>query len=525
MLNVEDGEGAGLAHALRAWLQAREGGPVELVETHLSCILLTPQWAYKLKKPVQLPFADFRTVAARRHFCEEELRLNQRLAPALYVAVLPVLGCVQAPRLAEADDPEGAAAAIDWVLRMRRFPAGAELDALVRAGRLEPAEVDAFALQLARFHMQAPVAPEGSEWGGAVQVAQSIHAVFDTLAPLMRAEEGARLAALRAWFERQQGALRAAWGTRRAGGHVRECHGDLHLANVVRLAEGITAFDCIEFSPALRWIDTLADAAFFSMDLHAHGRSDLAWRFWDGYLAATGDYAGLAVLRPYEVYRALVRAMAARLRAAQGGAHAAGPDYLACAEALAAATAPRLLITHGLSGSGKSTVAAALLQHGAIRLRSDVERKRLHGLAPLDRSAGSGLDLYTPAATERTLQHLAQQAGAALQAGYAVVVDATFLRRQDRDAFCALARRLRVPFTILHCHAPAAQLRDRLTHRQAAGTDPSEADGDVLVRQERSAEPLAPQERACALEVPTHKAWDAALLYRRWQAASRSPSS
>jgi hypothetical protein len=195
-------------------------------------------------------------------------------------------------------------------------------------------ELDAFAARLARFHAQAPVAGPDSDWGRPAQVGQAIADVLDQLAALLSGAEAARLAALRAWFGARQPALAGHWAARRAAGQVRECHGDLHLGNVVRIDGEITAFDCLEFSPALRWIDTLADAGFLTMDLHAHGRPDLAWRFLDAYLAASGDYAGLAVLRPYEVYRALVRALVARLRASQGAAQ--GPDYLACAERLAA---------------------------------------------------------------------------------------------------------------------------------------------------------------------------------------------
>ena len=515
---IDADESADLAAALCRALGVAEGGPVEHVQTHLSHLLLTPTHAYKLKKPLHLPFADFRTLQARRHFCGEELRLNQRLAPMLYRDILPVVGSAKAPRLGSVGE---AGNAIDWVLRMRRFPAGSEADALVRAGALLPAQVDAFAVHLARFHDGAPVAPPDGGWGTAVQVEQAITGVLDTLAPLLGEAESARLAALRMWFSAQQPLLAQCWAVRHATGHVREGHGDLHLGNVVLLAGALTAFDCIEFSPPLRWIDTLADTGFFSMDLHAHGRSDLAWRFLDGYLAVTGDYAGLAVLRPYEVYRALVRAMAARLRAAQGLAGTSGPDYLACAERLAAPLAPRLLITYGLSGSGKSTVAAALLEQGAVRLRSDVERKRLYGLAALDSSAARGVDIYTSEASQRTFAHLRQQARAVLQAGYPVIVDAAFLHRRERDAFRALASELGVPFTILHCHADPQQLRERVLRRSAAGTDPSEASLAVLARQQDSAEPLAPDEQAQVLDVATDRAWDAVALCGRWQAAGR----
>lgn len=511
---MEQDDGATLAAALCTVLAAAEGGPVQHVQTHLSHLLLTPSHAYKLKKPLRLPFADFSTLAARRHFCAEELRLNQRLAPQLYLDVLPVLGTPRQPRLGQSCEQAGA---IDWVLRMRRFAAGSELDALLRADAVAPHELDAFATRLAGFHAQAPRVPADGGWGGAGQVARAIADVMDTLGPLLGDPQRACLARLRTWFEARQPALAGQWAARRAAGQVRECHGDLHLGNVVRLDGAITAFDCLEFSPALRWIDTLADLGFFTMDLHAHGRSDLAWRFLDAYLAASGDYAGLAVLRPYEVYRALVRALAASLRAAQGAAPQ-GPDYLACAERLAAPMSPRLLITHGLSGSGKSTAAAALLRQGAVRLRSDVERKRLHGLAPLADSAAHGLDIYTREASRQTFALLAEQARALLQAGYPVIVDAAFLRRRERGDFHALARALGLPFAILHCHAAPDSLRERVRRRQAGGTDPSEADLAVLARQQQHADPLAPQELLHTLDLATDRAWDAPALYRRWLA-------
>jgi predicted kinase len=196
---------------------------------------------------------------------------------------------------------------------------------------------------------------------------------------------------------------------------------------------------------------------------------------------------------------------------APAGGAAQGPDYLACAERLAAPGA-RLLITYGLSGSGKSTAAAQLLQQGAVRLRSDVERKRLHGLAPLDDSAALGLDIYTSEASRRTFAQLAAQARALLAAGYPVIVDAAFLRRRERDAFHALARELGLPFAILHCHADPDRLRERVRQRRAAGGDPSEADLAVLARQQQQAEPLAPEEQQRTLDLATDQAWDAPAL-------------
>lgn len=503
-----------LVTALREHLRSDTGQPVSLVETHISWVLLMPELAYKLKKPVALGFVDFRTLAARKHFCEEEVRLNRRLAPSLYLGVVPVCGTAHAPHLSDGEP-------IDFAVSMRRFPEEALLSSLVPAGRLEDGQLEQFAQHLAVFHGEAPVAAPESEFGGPAQAGLP---VVDALARLRAG--GVRCPGdLQAWVFEQRRALRTAWLVRQRSGAVRECHGDLHLANVVLIDGRLTAFDCIEFDPALRWIDVMSDVAFLAMDLKAHGRADLGFRFLDAYLQHSGDYAGVQLLRFYEVYRALVRALVCRLRA-QAGAGALSPDepdYLACAAGLArsAQGAPRLMITHGLSGSGKSTMAAALLAAvGAIRIRSDVERKRLFGLGAQQRSAERRAEIYTQDATRRTFARLAECARTALQAGWPVIVDAAFLRRDERLAFRALAAELRVPFSILHCRAAEAQLRRRVAARDADGSDASEATLDVLERQLATHEPLGQDERALALEVATDEPLDIASLCARWLARS-----
>lgn len=511
-----------LVTALREHLEANTGQAVTLIETHISWVLLTGHVAYKLKKPVCLPFVDFRTLAARKHFCEEELRLNRRLAPSLYLDVVPVCGTPQAPRIGGGD-------AIDHAVRMRRFPEGALLSELLASSRMRNELLERFAERLAAFHGQAQVAAPWSEYGGPEQVVRPIGQALAGLAPALGPQ---RTQALQAWLDDRARALHTAWLARQLDGAVRECHGDLHLANVVLMGDQLTAFDCVEFDPALRWIDVMSDVAFLMMDLKAHGRDDLAFRFLDAYLQHSGDHAGLAVLRVYEVYRALVRAQVGWLRAqsADGASPAGpdqgpdhGPDYAAVAEqlALGGQAAPRLLITHGFSGSGKSTIAAALLAAGgAIRIRSDVERKRLFGLAPLQRSVDHPEDIYTPEATRRTFGRLAACARMALQAGYPVIVDAAFLRRAERQAFRALAAELRVPFAILHCRAPEAWLRQRVVARGAGGTDPSEADLAVLERQLATHEPLDDGERRLTLTADTTEPVDGAALHARWLEAA-----
>lgn len=500
-----------LAQALQQHLERRTGKPVALKETHISWVLLTQRLAFKLKKPVKLPFLDFSTPALRQRCCEEELRLNRRLAPTIYRAVVPVRGSALAPRLG------GGGEVIDHALCMRRFPDGALLSERLAAGTLAPELLDQLAARIARFHRDASAQPPDASHGTPERIVHTVRTVLLQLAPGL---EHAPSHWLARWVETQAAALHDTWLQRRAQGFVRECHGDLHLANAVCLDREVTAFDCIEFDPALRWIDTMSELGFLTMDLKAHGRPDLAWRFLDGALQASGDFAGLRVLRFYEVYRALVRALVAQIAARGGGMEAGGPDYLGCAQALAreAATPPRLAILFGMSGSGKSTLALQLLQAaGAVRVRSDVERKRLFGLDALQSSAG--VDIYTPEATARTYARLAECARSALAGGTSVIVDAAFLRRGERDALRSLAAQMNAPFSIIACKADAAVLRRRVAARAAAGGDASEADLRVLQRQLDTHEPLAPQELQRTIAVSTAAAVDIVALARQWMHA------
>ena len=504
-----------MVDALRAHLAAVDGQAVELLETHISWILLSGSLAYKLKKPVRLPFLDFTELGARQRDCELELRLNQRLAPSLYLDVVPICGSPQFPRIDGVGEP------IDYAVRMRRFPAGALLSEQLADGKLRAAQVEQLAQRLADFHRDAPVAARDSDFGSPEQISMSVRSV---IGQLESAVDVARMRELREWIDEQSRRLAAVWLQRRTVGAVRECHGDLHLANAVQVDDQVLAFDCIEFDPALRWIDVISDLAFLTMDLQAHGRADLAFSALDTYLQRSGEYAGLQVLRFYEVYRALVRALVSGLQTRdRDGCDAGVPDYLGCASRLMAGSlgVPRLMITHGLSGSGKSTLARDLLRRvGAVRVRSDVERKRLFGLGSLQRSADLDLDLYTPEATQRTFERLAGCVCDALRAGYPVIVDAAFLRRGERQAFRVLAAEQQVPFTILDCHASPAVLEQRLAARDAACNDASEADASVLKRQLQWQEVLDAHEQSRTIEVDTEGDIDIEDLAARWLAAS-----
>ena len=463
--------------------------PAQLIETHISWVLLAGDLAYKIKKPVRLPFVDYATLAARRACCEEEVRLNTRLAPTLYLGVSRITGGEGAPQV-DGDGP-----VLEYAVRMRRFPAGALFSEQLAAGTLGAERVDALAALLGEFHEQAPAATADSGFGTAARRRDAALAALAGAAAVACAAERDQL---RAWLEREAAALAPLWQARLGSGRVREGHGDLHLDNVVSLNGAVAAFDGIEFDPALRWTDVVDDLAFAVMDFAARGRADFAWRLLDGWLERTGDFAGMPALRCALAYRALVRAQVEHLR---GPARAAEARlYVDAALGWTRPAAPHLCITHGLPGSGKSFRSQRLLERpGAIRLRSDVERKRLFGLGPLEASREHGIDLYTSEATRRTYEHLSATARLLLRAGFPVVLDAAFLRRDERDAARALARELGVPFSILDCQAPPEVLRQRLLARRH---DASEADVSVLERLQRAAQPLGVDEIALVVPAP-----------------------
>jgi hypothetical protein len=473
-------------------------GTVELLQTHISYVLLAGEFAYKVKKPVCLPFLDFSTLAARRHFCEEELRLNRRTAPGLYLEVVPIGGTPSAPRVGQAEP------LLDYAVKMRRFAQEALYSARARRGSLEAADVDALADAVAAFHATAAT-------GGAGQ-AMPLGALdnFSQIAALA-APPAARtlLEALERWTRLEAQALGGRFAERAARGFVRECHGDLHLANVALIDARPVLFDCIEFSEPMRHIDVMSDVAFAAMDLERHGLPRLAARFVNRYLESTGDYGGLVLLRFYQVYRAMVRAKVALI----GGAQREFAECLGVAWRLSCRGAALVVLMHGVSGSGKTTASERLVEAlGAVRLRSDVERKRLHGMGPGERaSAAPGAGIYGEQDARNTYERLAALAGDVLAAGCSVIVDATFLHRADRDRFRGLAADAGADLRIVACDAPEAVLRERVAGRERHGRDASDAGVAVLEAQLRMLEPLGGDERTHALAVDTGHDWQPAV--------------
>ena len=493
----------------------------QVLETHISQVILTGDYAYKIKKPMDFGFLDFSTLEKRRHFCEEELRLNRRLAAALYLDVIPITGTPEAPQLNGSGEP------FEYAIRMRQFRQDQLFDGLQERGELTPALLSELAEQAARFHDQLPPVPEDKPLGTPEAVFAAMQENFDQIRPLLEGESPLldQLDALEGWmrctFERQQALI----SQRRADGFVRECHGDLHLANITTYEGKVTVFDCIEFNEPFRWIDVINDLAFLLMDLESRREFALASHTLNAYLEWRGDFDGLALLPLYKSYRALVRAKIALFTRGNEGLseqERAGllqkyRDYANLAEHYTEIPNPYLLTTTGLSASGKSTVSHSLATElGLVRLRSDVERKRMAGMGPLDSSrSGIGENLYTEEANRKTYRRLADLSKQLLQAGFGVIVDAACLRENERELLDGVAESLALPFGLIHCEAPEETRRQWIREREG---DASEANEDLLEQQKQWEEPLSEQEKTHTIHIHTDERLAAGELAHRIRA-------
>ncbi|EXJ13644.1 bifunctional aminoglycoside phosphotransferase/ATP-binding protein [Imhoffiella purpurea] len=479
---------------------------VDHIETHISHIMLAGDHAYKLKKPIDLGFLDFSTLELRRHCCEEELRLNRRLAEALYIDVVPITGTPDAPRM------EGRGPALEYAVKMHRFPQEALLDRqplsgelMVRLGEL-----------VADFHASVSTVDLARDFGTPPAVLEPMLENFRAIcARAIFPETLTRLDRLESWTLQRHCDLMPWIERRRRQGMVRECHGDMHRGNIARVGDAIHIFDAIEFNPNLRWIDTASEVAFLVMDLEQAGESGNARLFLNRYLERSGDYDLLRMLDFYKVYRAMVRAKVLAIRLDQGdldreeamGVRRTCMRYLQLAESYTLPRHPHLLIACGLSGSGKSSIAYSLREAlPFIHLRSDVERKRLFGLRENARTL-SGVDsgIYFPSATDWTYDRLHQLAESILDSGYDVLIDATFLSRSRRRRFSELARRRGAGFAILALDAPLEILRQRVIRRLANGGDVSDATVSVLERQHAGRQCLSPTERSQSVLIDTSR--------------------
>jgi aminoglycoside phosphotransferase family enzyme/predicted kinase len=473
---------------------------VQLVETHISWVVLTGLYAYKIKKPVKFSFVDFSTLEKRRWFCEEEVRLNRRLAPDVYLGIVPITGSQSAPRL------DGQGTPFEFAVKMKQFSLEQGIQHILRIEEQPEVCMTQLAEKIATFHAQIEKAGEHSPYGNPDIIGQSMNECLDEI-PLNFLPHTTQkvVATVEKWTQEEWRKLSDIFLWRKRAGFVRECHGDLHLGNIAMFEGRVCVFDALEFEPRLRWIDVMSEVAFLVMDLEKHGRQDLAFVFLNRYLELTGDYEGLRVFRLYQVYRALVRAKVAGLRLAQLAAGGEEEErskceltaYVELAHRCTRCTFPALVLMHGVSGTGKTTVSSEIVKAmGAIRIRSDVERKRLfaetfkhQGKFPQDTG------LYHSDITEHTYDQLRDFARTLIQYGFLVVVDATFLRHHQREKFMRLAHESRCPWFIVDVFAPQTVLTERIERRVYEGHDASDATVEVMRRQQETEEPFTQEEQ------------------------------
>ncbi|MDH4004150.1 MAG: AAA family ATPase [Gammaproteobacteria bacterium] len=469
-------------------------GDIELMETHISWVILAGNYAYKIKKPVVLDFLDFGTLEKRRHFCEEELRLNRPWAPELYLDVVAIAGPASEPVMG------GDGEALEYAVKMLRFDQDLRLDRQLDDGLLTVSDMKELGQKIAARHADAE-RPDPAERERLTR--QAIHYFwenFDHLGDIIEEDE---LAFLRDWTARELEKHATTLRQRFDDGFVCDCHGDLHLGNLVRLPSGITTFDCIEFNSDLRYTDVFADVGFLTMDLTEKGHPELAAHFLNRYLERSGDYEGAVLLDLFFVYRCLVRAKVAAIRSRERESEAErcgdirdAREYSAMARRQATRNQPVLIIMCGLSGSGKTWLAERLMAAlPAIRVRSDIERKRLFGLEETAGSgSGIGEGIYSAAASEATYKRLFKLARSLLKARHHVVLDAAFLKKDLRQAARELAADTGRRSVLVHADAPANVLKQRIDRRVALKDEASEADIAVLDHQLETSDELTEDE-------------------------------
>ena len=488
---------------------------IDVIETHISWVILTGEFAYKVKKAVHLDFLDFSTLGQREYFCREELRLNQRWAPQLYLEVMPICGSFDRPSMG------GEGVPIEYALKMKQFPQSAQLDNQLAAGLLRENDLYRLAETVAGYHRSAKTIEYANDRESVGKVRAPM---LDNFAPLKQTIDMDVLVRVQAWTTDNLVELKPALIERRKNGFVRECHGDLHLSNLVRLEEGIVAFDCVEFSAELRNIDVVSDIAFLVMDLVGGARQDLAYVFLNRYLECTGDYPGMTVFGLYFVYHSMIRAKVAAIRSAErldDDERQTDIEKLKHNLAVAArwidSPKPILLAMHGYSGSGKTWLSSQLLsQLPAIRVRSDIERKRLFGLDELASSGSKpGEGIYTDTSNASVYESLMKTAGQLLDAGFNVIVDASFLRYGERQLLQDMADHRGVSYAFVAVSASREELDKRLEERSMRDRNVSEAGAEVLNHQYENADPLTAAEHKQTVFVATDKAVDLRNVLRQ----------
>jgi aminoglycoside phosphotransferase family enzyme/predicted kinase len=496
---------------------------IDLIETHISWLIVAGDFAYKIKKPVVLDFLDFGSLSRRKFFCDEEVRLNKRWAPDIYIDAIPVTVKDGRPRFG------GDGEIVEYAVWMRRFDQRLRLDHQLDSGNLSAEDMRELARNIAARHGTAEIVAT-EERSRVLRLTREF--MDDNFTALDGQLDADVLGPLQNWSEAEWRRCSALLGQRFDDGFVRDCHGDLHLENLVRLADGITTFDCIEFSADLRHIDVMCDIAFLVMDLAARGRNDLAAHFLNRYLEVSGDYAGVAMLNLFFVYRCLVRAKVSVIRSTERSnstEQARDLDealfYAALATRKIEERSPVLIIMHGLSGSGKTWVSGQLMAElPAVRVRSDVERKRLFGVGETESSHSAvGKGIYSEDANRRSYERLFELARLLLRSGHNVILDASFLESAYRKEAMSVAKDCECTSVIVDVVADEDAIHQRLHRRRLDRKEQSEAGPSVLTYQLSVADSLTSAERRRTVTCDNSHNIDVAELISRIEGCSHSP--
>uniref|UniRef100_B8HKD5 gluconokinase n=1 Tax=Cyanothece sp. (strain PCC 7425 / ATCC 29141) TaxID=395961 RepID=B8HKD5_CYAP4 len=476
--------------------------PIKLIQTHISYVLLTGDYAYKVKKPANFGFLDFSTLSQRHHFCQEELRLNRRLCPELYLTVLPIAQTASGGfQINPGDD---SSEIVEYTIQMRQFDQECLFSHLFSRGELTIAQMQNLGKLLAQFHATAHTDAAIAEFGTVAAVNQVADNSYNlSQAFIGRSQTQSQFEQTKAFSDRFFADHSDWFGQRQFAGKICECHGDLHLNNICLYQDQIQIFDCIEFNQEFRNIDVIYDAAFLVMDLQFQGRGDLANAFLNAYLEWTGDYWGAVLLPLYLSMRAYIRGNVNSLALNDPGIPSTEKEiiqeraaaYFRLAWQYTQPQPGQLWVMSGLSGSGKTTVARQLAQAtGAIHLRSDAVRKHLAGL-PLDQRGDQGGEfgsgIYTPEMTQKTYDRLLELGLLLAGQGFTVIMDGKYDRQSLRQTVLNKAETHKLPVKFLHCTAPLEVIESRLNQRTG---DIADATAKLISDQLKAFEPFTPAE-------------------------------